>query len=106
MPTTASSWPTFGSATPSARRSAARRWWIRILAIVADALVATGILVPIDVEIAALTTFVGYLLRTAWVVGLAVHLLVRNRQMRDTVPSDEVATDESARVGSSEWDMT
>jgi hypothetical protein len=48
---------------------------------------------------------VGYLLRTAWVVGLAVHLLVRNRQMRHTVPSDEVATDESARVGSSEWDM-
>ena len=78
--------------------------WIRILGITAAALVATGIVVPLGVEIASLTNFAGYLLWTGWVVCLAVHL-VRSRQGTGATSSDDVATDESTRVGSSEWGM-
>jgi hypothetical protein len=49
--------------------------WLRRLGAVAAILVATGVLVPLGVEIAGLTNFVGYILWTVWLVAFAVALL-------------------------------
>ena len=70
--------------------------WIRVLGFVAAGLVATGVVVPVGVDVAALTNFVGYLLWTGWIVALAVHLLVSGRRDAAVVRSDE-----SGRVVSS-----
>jgi hypothetical protein len=78
--------------------------WLRVGGFTAAGLVATGVVVPLGVDVAALTNFVGYLLWTAWLVCLAAHLLISARR-----PSHQVtttargATDESDRVGSSQW---
>jgi hypothetical protein len=74
--------------------------WIRILGLASAGLVATGVVVPVGIDIASLTNFVGYLLWTAWLVCLAAHLLIRSR-----VTAADGAIDESGRVGSSEWGM-
>ena len=74
--------------------------WIRILGLVSAVLVATGVVVPLGVDVASLTNFVGYLLWTAWLICLAAHLLIRSR-----VTARDGAVDDSDRVGSSEWGM-
>ena len=74
--------------------------WIRILGLVSAVLVATGVVVPLGVDVASLTNFVGYLLWTAWLICLAAHLLIRSR-----VTVRDGAVDDSDRVGSSEWGM-
>ena len=52
-------------------RSLAMPRWARGLGTVAAALVATGVLVPLGVDIAALTNFVGYVVWTLWLVAVA-----------------------------------
>ena len=73
---------------------------IRILRLASAGLVATRVVVPLGVDVASLTNFVGYLLWTARLICLAAHLLVRSR-----VTARDGAVDDSGRVGSSEWGM-
>jgi len=49
--------------------------WVRRLGVLAAALVATGVLVPLGIDVAGLTNFAGYLLWTLWLVVLAAALL-------------------------------
>jgi hypothetical protein len=78
--------------------------WLRVGGCTAAGLVATGVLVPLGVDLASLTNFVGYLLWTAWLVCLAAHLLITCcRPSHQAVHLGREATDESDRVGSSQW---
>ncbi len=52
--------------------------WVRRLGVLAAALVATGVLVPLGIDVAGLTNFAGYILWTLWLVVLAAALLRRS----------------------------
>jgi hypothetical protein len=48
--------------------------WITSLGLASAALIATGVLIPIGLEAASVTNFVGYILWTAWLIGMALCL--------------------------------
>ncbi len=50
-----------------------------MIGLVAAALVAVGIVQPLGVPLAGLANFVGYVVWSAWLVAVAVKLLVRRR---------------------------
>ena len=52
--------------------------WVRRLGVLAAVLVATGVLAPLGIDVAALTNFAGYILWTLWLVVLAAALLRRS----------------------------
>jgi hypothetical protein len=58
--------------------------WLRRVGATAAVLVATGVLVPLGLDVASLTNFAGYLLWTAWLVALAIAFL---RDEREPVPA-------------------
>jgi hypothetical protein len=47
-------------------------WWFEVLGLTAAALIALGVLVPLDVPGADFATFVGYVLWSLWLLALAV----------------------------------
>ncbi|GAA4775137.1 hypothetical protein GCM10023200_04480 [Actinomycetospora chlora] len=53
--------------------------WLRWSGYAAAALVATGVLVPLGVDLARLTNFVGYVVWCVWLLALSVVLLVTAR---------------------------
>jgi hypothetical protein len=61
-------------------RDVARRW-LSDLGLAAAALVATGVFVPVGLDVARLTNFAGYVLWCLWVVALAVVLWRPPRQL-------------------------
>lgn len=60
--------------------------WFALLGYVSAAAIATGVLVPLGVEPAGLTNFLGYLLWSAWLLAFAA-LLVRHGAMPSRVAS-------------------
>ncbi|MEZ5409275.1 MAG: DUF4386 family protein [Acidimicrobiales bacterium] len=51
--------------------------WMRALGAGSAALIASGVLIPLDVAGTDLANFVGYVLWSGWLVTLAVHLVRR-----------------------------
>ncbi|MGW6425475.1 DUF4386 family protein [Nocardia sp. NPDC055053] len=60
--------------------------WFAVLGYVSAAAIATGVLVPLGVEPAGLTNFLGYLLWSAWLLAFAA-LLARHGAMPSRVAS-------------------
>ncbi|MFE6919848.1 DUF4386 family protein [Nocardia sp. NPDC057663] len=60
--------------------------WFAVLGYVSAAAIATGVLVPLGVEAAGLTNFLGYLLWSAWLLAFAA-LLARHGAMPSRVAS-------------------
>jgi hypothetical protein len=48
--------------------------WLAVLGYVSAALIATGVLIPLGVEVASLSNFVGYVAWCLWLIAMAVLL--------------------------------
>jgi len=70
--------------------------WFTIAGLAAAALIATGVLVPLDVPGADLANFAGYVVWSLWLVGTAVVLLRGRRSPAPMV--DAPATAPAARI--------
>jgi Domain of unknown function (DUF4386) len=55
------------------RRQGVARW-LRWLGFASAALIATGVVIPLGVEVAELTNFVGYVAWSGWLIALSVVL--------------------------------
>jgi Domain of unknown function (DUF4386) len=71
------------------RASAPR--WMAYLGYAAAALIATGVVVPLGLDIARLTNFAGYVSWCAWLVAMAI-VLGRNKPHADGTPSPTATT--------------
>ncbi|GAA4942368.1 uncharacterized protein DUF4386 [Actinomycetospora succinea] len=62
----------------------ARRFgrWLALSGVVAAVLVATGVLVPLGVELARLTNFAGYVVWCVWLIAVAVALVTARTAAR------------------------
>lgn len=61
--------------------------WMRALGTGSAALIASGVLIPLDVAGTDLANFVGYVLWSGWLVALAVHLVRRPARVDAPVPA-------------------
>jgi hypothetical protein len=55
-------------------RSSAKRDWLAVLGYTSAALIATGVLIPAGLDVARVTSFVGYIAWSAWLLIMAVRL--------------------------------
>lgn len=65
--------------------------WVRALGAGSAALIASGVLIPLDVPGTDLANFVGYVLWSVWLVALAVCLVRRHSAPADARPATRVA---------------
>jgi hypothetical protein len=72
------------------RASAPR--WMTYLGYVAAALIATGVVIPLGLDIARLTNFAGYLSWCFWLVAMAIVLWRGKVQARDGAPRPATAS--------------
>jgi hypothetical protein len=74
----------------SVTRASAPRW-VAYLGYVAAALIATGVVIPLGLDIARLANFAGYVSWCCWLVAMAIVL------WRDTLHADNTTSSLDAR---------
>jgi uncharacterized protein DUF4386 len=65
--------------------------WLSVLGLAAAALVAVGVLSPLDLPVVDTANFLGYVLWSVWLIAFGVVILVRERRAGAAAPAPERA---------------